>query len=115
MTRWEKQKKVVDATIAPVIRQSLVQDLNQIGLGTGDVVVVHSSLSRIGWVVGGPVTVIKALMDVVTESGTLVMPTHTSGNSEPTHWAAPPVPVDWWPIIGYYSRNVSSVLQCFSQ
>lgn len=99
MARWEKQKKVVDATIAPVIRQGLVKDLNQIGLGTGDVVVVHSSLSSIGWVVGGPVTVIKALMDVVTESGTLVMPTHTSGNSEPTHWAAPAVPADWWPII----------------
>lgn len=99
MTRWEKQKKVVDGTPTPITRQRLVQDLNRIGLGNGNNVVVHSSLSRIGWVVGGPVTIINALMDVVTESGTLVMPTHTSGNSEPTHWVAPPVPESWWSII----------------
>lgn len=99
MTRWEKQKKVVDETTTPITQHRLVEDLNRIGLSTGDIVVVHSSLSRIGWMVGGAVTIINALMEVVTENGTLVMPTHTSGNSEPTHWVAPPVPEEWWPII----------------
>jgi aminoglycoside 3-N-acetyltransferase len=99
MARWEKQKKVIDETPTPITKKRLVQDLTRIGLDTGDVVVVHSSLSRIGWVVGGPVTVINALMDLVTDKGTLAMPTHTSGNSEPAHWVAPPVPEEWWPII----------------
>jgi aminoglycoside 3-N-acetyltransferase len=30
---------------------------------------VHSSLSTLGWVCGGPVALVQALMDVVTETG----------------------------------------------
>jgi aminoglycoside 3-N-acetyltransferase len=99
MTRWEKQKKVIDETSTPITRNRVIKDLARIGLNSGDVVVVHSSLSGMGWVVGGPVTVIDALMKVVTDEGTIAMPTHTSGNSEPSHWVAPPVPEEWWPII----------------
>ncbi|MHA1925146.1 MAG: aminoglycoside N(3)-acetyltransferase [Candidatus Thorarchaeota archaeon] len=99
MARWQKQKKVIDRTTKPITSDRIIQDLAGIGLTSGDVVVVHSSLSRMGWVVGGPVTVINAMMQVVTVEGTIAMPTHTSGNSEPTHWVAPPVPEDWWPII----------------
>jgi aminoglycoside 3-N-acetyltransferase len=99
MARWEKQKNVVDKTSTPITKDRIVQDLSRIGLDSKDVVVVHSSLSKMGWVVGGPVTVVNALMKAVTDEGTIAMPTHTSGNSEPTHWVAPPVPEDWWPII----------------
>ncbi|MFX0054341.1 MAG: aminoglycoside N(3)-acetyltransferase [Candidatus Hermodarchaeota archaeon] len=99
MARWEKQKIVVEETPTPITKDHIAQDLTRIGLHSGDVVVVHSSLSRIGWVVGGPVTVINALMEVVSDEGTIVMPTHSSGNSEPSHWVAPPVPEEWWPII----------------
>jgi aminoglycoside 3-N-acetyltransferase len=40
-----------------------------------------------------------ALMDVLTDSGTLVMPAFSGGNSEPSLWRAPPVPEDWWQTI----------------
>jgi aminoglycoside 3-N-acetyltransferase len=60
---------------------------------------VHSSLSALGWVAGGPVAVIQALMDVVTSAGAIVAPTFTSDNSDPALWAHPPVPEAWWPII----------------
>jgi aminoglycoside 3-N-acetyltransferase len=62
-------------------------------------VMVHSSLSSLGWVCGGSVTVVQALMDVVTAAGTLVMPTHSADCSDPAHWQSPPVPAHWWPII----------------
>jgi aminoglycoside N3'-acetyltransferase len=39
---------------------------------------VHSSLSRIGNVVGGPQAVVESLIDVVTDDGTLVMPCFNS-------------------------------------
>jgi aminoglycoside 3-N-acetyltransferase len=47
-------------------------------------------------VCGGAVAVVQALLDVV---GTLVVPTHTTGNSDPKQWSRPPVPESWWPVI----------------
>lgn len=62
-------------------------------------IIVHSSLSSMGWVCGGGVAVVQALMDVVSEEGTIVMPTHTVDNSDPSEWENPPAPEDWWSII----------------
>lgn len=83
----------------PVTRASLAQDLHALGLVAGDVVLAHSSLRALGWVAGGAVALIQALQDVLTETGTLVVPTQTSGLTDPAGWAAPPVPEAWWPII----------------
>lgn len=83
----------------PVTQTQLVEDLRALGLRAGATVLVHSSLSALGWVCGGPVAVIDALLEVLGASGTLMMPTHTSVLSEPSHWCNPPVPDWWWPII----------------
>lgn len=58
----------------PRTRESLAADLRGLGLQAGMTVIVHSSMSALGWVCGGPVAVVQALMDVVTEEGTIVMP-----------------------------------------
>lgn len=49
--------------------------LRSLGLAAGMAVEVHSSLGSFGRVVGGPQTVIHALMNVVGDEGTLVMTT----------------------------------------
>jgi aminoglycoside 3-N-acetyltransferase len=70
------------------------------GVRPGQVLLVHSSLKQIGgWICGGAETVVNALLAVLGDEGTLVMPTHTTDNSEPSHWQYPPVPADWWPVI----------------
>jgi aminoglycoside 3-N-acetyltransferase len=43
--------------------------------------------------------VVQALFDALGPTGTLVMPTHTSANSDPSNWRNPPVPASWWETI----------------
>jgi aminoglycoside 3-N-acetyltransferase len=83
----------------PKTRTSLAEDLRKLGVTKGMTVITHSSLKSLGWVVGGPVTVVQALMDVITEEGTLVMPAHTAHYSDPAGWMNPPVPKEWWNVI----------------
>ncbi len=46
----------------------------QAGLKKGDIVLVHSSMGRIGYVENGPDDVIDALLEVIGNNGLLVMP-----------------------------------------
>jgi aminoglycoside 3-N-acetyltransferase len=87
---------VVEKTKTLMTKETLVRDLKELGIHEGMTVIVHSSLSALGWVCGGPVAVVQALMEAVTERGTIVMPTQTTYNSEPSYWQHPPVPKEWW-------------------
>jgi aminoglycoside 3-N-acetyltransferase len=84
---------------SPQTRASIGDDLSALGLRSGDIVLAHSSLRSLGWVCGGPVAVVQALLDVIGPAGTLVVPAQTMGNSDPKHWSRPPVPESWWPTI----------------
>ncbi len=54
-------------------RLDLEKGFKQIGISRGDIVEVHTSLSRLGWVDGGAATVVAALISAVGEEGTLMM------------------------------------------
>jgi aminoglycoside 3-N-acetyltransferase len=82
-----------------VTRASLAEGLSGFGLRRGDIVLLHSSLRSLGWVCGGAVAAVQALLDVLGPGGTLVVPTQTMDNSDPMHWRHPPVPESWWPVI----------------
>ena len=61
----------------PVSEEHLTEDLLSSNvLKPGDIVMVHSSLSSIGNVMGGPEAVCRCLQKVLTESGTLLMPSY---------------------------------------
>jgi len=95
----ETEGSVVNYTKQPNTISSLKRDFIALGIKPGDIIIMHSSLSKIGWTVGGSVAVIKSMMDLLTPDGTLVMPTFTSDNSEPSEWENPPVPKSWWDTI----------------
>jgi aminoglycoside 3-N-acetyltransferase len=63
--------------MASLNQSDIVSGLRELGLYTGCNVLVHSSLSSFGHVAGGADTVIDALLDVVGESGTVIVPTLT--------------------------------------
>ncbi len=63
--------------IRNVTRGMIADALVKIGIGAGDVLAVHSSLKSLGYVEDGAEAVIKAFQDVLTPTGTLMMPTHT--------------------------------------
>lgn len=83
----------------PVTTASLAADLARLGVTPGSVLVVHSSLSSLGYVSGGAHAVVLALLEVLGPDGTLVVPTHSTQLSDPAPWEHPPVPEAWWETI----------------
>ena len=65
----------------------------------GDAVIAHTSLNQIGFIAGGPVALIQAMIDCVGKEGTIVMPSHSPDYSDPGKWQNPPVPEPWWETI----------------
>jgi aminoglycoside 3-N-acetyltransferase len=94
-----EETAIQQTTLGPVTIPSLLADFAALGVQPGMTLLVHSSLSALGWVCGGPVAVILALEQLLGPYGTLVMPTHTGGLSDPAMWQHPPVPEAWWQII----------------
>jgi len=65
--------------IPAVTRKRIADDLRTLGLARGNVVLMHSSLSALVRVEGGPGTVLDALLDVITPEGTLLLPSFQNG------------------------------------
>ncbi|SHI36758.1 aminoglycoside N(3)-acetyltransferase [Pseudobutyrivibrio xylanivorans] len=83
----------------PVVKNEIIDAVKKVGLTKGDSVMVHTSLSQIGYVCGGAQTVIEALIEVVGQEGTIMMPTQSWKNLDPdtgVHWD---VDEQYWNII----------------
>ena len=82
-----------------VLKEDLKKGFLALGLKTGDHVMVHTSLKSLGFVCGGAQPVIEALVETVGESGTIMMPTQSWKNLDPSagvHWEEPEA---WWQMI----------------
>lgn len=61
--------------------------IKALGMKSGDTVCLHSSLSSLGYILGGAQTVIRALLEILGEQGTLVMPAFSPHVSDPQLWS----------------------------
>ncbi|MBQ7200728.1 MAG: AAC(3) family N-acetyltransferase [Eubacterium sp.] len=83
----------------PITKHDIIVAFQEAGLEKGSTLMVHTSLSRIGYVCGGAQTVIEALIECVGPEGTLMMPTQSWKNLDPetgVHWDADE---EYWDII----------------
>ena len=60
-------------------REELEKDLRKLGLKNGDIVLLHSALSSLGYLEGGAGALIEAFLNVLGKDGTLVVPSFTAG------------------------------------
>lgn len=72
-----------------VVKDELIKALTDVSIMKGDHVMVHCSLGAFGYLCGGAQTVIEALIEVIGVEGTILMPTQTWKNLDPStgvHW-----------------------------
>lgn len=69
----------------PVTRSELERDLRFLGVQPGGILMVHTRMSAIGWVVGGSQTVVEALLEVLGPDGTLMA--YAGWEDDPWHLA----------------------------
>lgn len=82
-----------------VLKGDIKAALEKLGIHKGQLLMVHTSLSALGFVCGGAQVVIEALMEAVGPEGTLMMPTQSWKNLDPSagvHWEEPE---SWWDLI----------------
>lgn len=79
---------------------SLIKEFRSAGFFAGQTILVHTSMKAFGaYIVGAEQAIVDALMAVITDEGTLIMPTFTSDNSDPSTWYVAPVPESQWDIL----------------
>lgn len=77
VTKMRKEKKFKKLkSMKPLTKEEIINDLKKLGLEKGNIVLVHSSLTSIGYVEGGADTVVDALLETVGQKGTVLMPAY---------------------------------------
>lgn len=82
-----------------VLKQDILSALSEVGVCNGQTIMVHTSLSSLGFVCGGAQVIIEALLETVGTEGTIMMPTQSWKNLDPAtgvHWEEPE---NWWQLI----------------
>ena len=94
-----------------ITKEDIIKGLKETGLKRNDTVIVHTSLKSMGYVCGGAQAVIEALIDVVGNDGTIMMPAQSWKNLDPedgVHWDADEsdwqIIRDYWPA---YDKNIT--------
>ena len=113
-----KELQLQEQNKSAITKNKLINDLIKIGLQKGDSVLVHSGLSKIGFVEGGAKTVVDSLFEVVGGTGNLLFPAFpTLGRSKDYLIEHPFFDIkkttSQMGIISEYFRNIDGVFRSF--
>lgn len=113
-----KQLEKQQSANSGINKDDIVKDLSKIGIKKGDSILVHSSLSKMGFVKGGAKTVVDALFEIIGESGTLLFPAFPAKGRNKTYLQEHPyfdirnTPSQMGSITEYF-RNLPGVYRSF--
>jgi aminoglycoside 3-N-acetyltransferase len=79
-----------------ITKSQVISGLHDLGVEQGDIIFVHASLSRTGFMAGGVRAMVEAHIDAVGPRGTVMMTAFSSDLTDPAEWYKPPVPEKWW-------------------
>ncbi|NLK94373.1 MAG: AAC(3) family N-acetyltransferase [Clostridiales bacterium] len=82
-----------------VIKEEFINALKLCGIKNGQNIMVHTSLKNIGYVCGGAQTIIEGLIETVGNEGTIIMPTQSWKNLDPSTGVHYEVSEKYWQAI----------------
>jgi len=98
-----------------VTRTQIKNDLMTIGINEEMVLLLCADIGKVGWIPGGSQSLIIEIENILTENGTLMMPTFTEELSDPSLWKKRKIPKLWYEKvkreIPEYDENLSPSIQ----
>jgi aminoglycoside 3-N-acetyltransferase len=82
-----------------LLEEDFYNGLSRLNIPGDSIVLLHISMSAMGWVCGADVSIVNALIKWSESGVTLVMPSQTPDYSDPSLWSLPPVPEEWYDVI----------------
>jgi len=76
-------------------KQDLKNMFEELCIRPGLEIMLHSSMRGLGYVVNGALDVIDALLELIGDEGTLLMPAHTGQLTDPADWRQPSIPEEY--------------------
>jgi aminoglycoside 3-N-acetyltransferase len=93
---WTHPQRRHDEGLSAVTAAELEATLVRLGVLRGRALLVHCSLSALGYVLHGVEAVLGALRGALGAEGTLLVPTFTGSLTDPACWVAPALPSSLW-------------------
>ena len=81
-----RQRRILHVRLQCSTLKSLISGFRDLGVQTGDTLLVHSSYKSLGEVDGGPQAVVEALLSALGADGTLIMPTFNFDFNQGKPW-----------------------------
>ena len=83
--------------VLTITKSQLVNEIKKLGLSEGQTVMLHASVKSIGHIIGGPRTILEALLEILTSRGTLMMLVGWEDNPYHIFNASFQEDIDQWP------------------
>lgn len=88
-------KKILENHQEPFYKKDFDLLLEQLGVASNNIIMLHTSLKSFGYLVGGEETIIQTIVEKIGLEGTLVMPSQSIDIISPEYWQDPEVPAAW--------------------